>query len=62
MHQAEVIALLLMVVVTLVVIARRFAVPYPVLLVLSGLGLSFIPGLPVVKLNPDLVLFFFSRP
>ena len=59
MHQAEVIALLLMVVVTLVVIARRFAVPYPVLLVLSGLGLSFIPGLPVVKLNPDLVLFFF---
>ena len=59
MRQAEVIALLLMVVVTLVVIARKFAVPYPVLLVLSGLGLSFIPGLPVVKLNPDLVLFFF---
>lgn len=59
MHQAEVIALLLMVVVTLVVIAQKFAVPYPVLLVLSGLGLSFIPGLPAVKLNPELVFFFF---
>jgi CPA1 family monovalent cation:H+ antiporter len=58
MHQAEVIALLLMVVITFVVIAQKFAVPYPVLLVLSGLGLSFIPHLPVVKLNPDLVFFF----
>jgi monovalent cation/hydrogen antiporter len=58
MHQAEVIALLLMVVVALVVVARKFEVPYPVLLVLSGLGLSFIPHPPVVKLNPDLVFFF----
>ena len=59
MHQAEVIALLLMVVVTFVVIAQRFAVPYPVLLVLSGLGLSFVPHLPAVKLNPEIVFFFF---
>ena len=61
MHQAEVIALLLMVVVTFVVIAQRFAVPYPVLLVLSGLGLSFVPHLPAVKLNPEIVFSFFSR-
>ena len=48
-----------MVVVTFVVIAQRFAVPYPVLLVLSGLGLSFVPHLPAVKLNPEIVFFFF---
>ncbi len=59
MHQTELIAFLLMIVVTLVVIAQKFTVPYPVLLVLSGLGLSLIPGLPVVKLNPELVFFFF---
>ena len=59
MHQAELITLLLMAVVALVLIAQKFSIPYPVFLVLSGLGLSFIPGLPVVKLNPELVFYFF---
>jgi len=31
-------------------------VPYPVLLVLGGLGLGFLPGMPRIELAPDLVL------
>ena len=31
-------------------------VPYPILLVLGGLGLGFVPGMPQIELPPDLVL------
>ena len=43
-------------------IARRLGVPYPTLLVLGGLGLAFIPGLPRINLEPDLVLLVFLPP
>src|SRR5213080_5562782 len=62
MHQAEIIVLLFALVAALVVIARKLAVPYPVLLVLGGLALSFIPRLPEVKLNPNIVFYFFLPP
>ena len=59
MQQAETIVLLLGLVAALVVVAQRIELPYPVLLVLAGLGLGFIPHLPEVKLNPDVVFYFF---
>jgi Na+/H+ antiporter len=43
-------------------IARRVGVPYPTLLVLGGLGLAFVPGLPHIALEPDLVLLVFLPP
>jgi Na+/H+ antiporter len=43
-------------------IARRVGVPYPTLLVLGGLGLASVPGLPRIKLEPDLVLLVFLPP
>jgi Na+/H+ antiporter len=43
-------------------IARLVNVPYPIMLVLGGLGLSLIPGLPEVTLDPDLVLVIFLPP
>lgn len=46
----------------LVWIARRLRVPYPILLVLGGLGLGFVPGLPRIQLAPDLVLLLFLPP
>jgi CPA1 family monovalent cation:H+ antiporter len=36
--------------------AQLVRVPYPVLLVLGGLGLGFVPGMPRIELAPDLVL------
>jgi Na+/H+ antiporter len=36
--------------------AQVLRIPYPILLVLGGLGLSFIPGIPRIELAPDLVL------
>jgi monovalent cation/hydrogen antiporter len=43
-------------------IARRVGVPYPTLFVLGGLGLAFVPGVPRLELQPDLVLFVFLPP
>ena len=40
----------------LLVAAERTSIPYPILLVVGGLGLSFIPGIPDFQLPPDLVL------
>jgi monovalent cation/hydrogen antiporter len=62
MHHAEPVVLLLVLVAGLVILANKWAVPYPVLLVLGGLALSFVPFLPVIRLDPNLVLFFFLPP
>jgi CPA1 family monovalent cation:H+ antiporter len=41
----------------MVALAPTLRVPYPILLVLGGLVLGFIPGIPEVKLPPEVVLF-----
>jgi monovalent cation/hydrogen antiporter len=47
---------------TLSVLAGLLRVPYPILLVLGGLALGFMPGVPEVELDPDLVLALFLPP
>lgn len=42
--------------------ATRLKIAYPILLVVAGLLLSFIPGLPRVHINPDLIFFIFLPP
>jgi len=42
--------------------ANKLRIAYPILLVIAGLLVSFIPGLPVVKINPDLIFFIFLPP
>jgi Na+/H+ antiporter len=53
---------LLVAVASLLVIAPRLKVPYPILLVLGGLAISFVPGLPDVEPPPELILFGFLPP
>jgi CPA1 family monovalent cation:H+ antiporter len=63
MGQAELlIAGLLVAVAGLSALARRLSVPYPIVLVLGGALLGFVPGLPEVKLNPEVVLVVFLPP
>lgn len=42
--------------------AAKLKIAYPILLVVAGLLISFIPGLPVVKIDPDLIFFIFLPP
>src|SRR5215203_3731790 len=53
---------LLLVVATLVTLARVMSVPYPIFLVLGGLAIGFVPGMPDVELDPELVLLIFLPP
>jgi monovalent cation/hydrogen antiporter len=46
----------------LAVLARVVSVPYPVTLVLGGTLIGFLPGVPDVELDPDLVLLIFLPP
>ena len=43
-------------------IAARLRLPPPILLVLVGMGLAFMPALPKVELDPDLVLLVLLPP
>ena len=49
MHGIETVLALLVVVTALATIARRSALPYPIVLVVGGLLLGFVPGLPEVR-------------
>src|SRR3954471_15128877 len=63
MGPAEIlIAGLLVAVVGLRALARRLSVPYPIVLVVGGALLGFVPGLPAVNLDPDVVLVVFLPP
>src|SRR6267143_5121985 len=58
----EVILGLLVAVAALTLLARRLQIPYPILLVVGGLLLGLIPGLPRVRLDPEVVFLFFLPP
>jgi CPA1 family monovalent cation:H+ antiporter len=53
---------LLAIVVVLSALATRLAVPSPIVLVVGGVFLSFLPGLPPIELAPELVLSLFLPP
>jgi Na+/H+ antiporter len=62
-HELEIVLLALLAgTTTLVVLSRFTEVPYPILLVVGGLALSFTPGLPDVRLDPDVVFTIFLPP
>src|SRR6185503_17208659 len=52
----------LVVIAILFEVAQRASLPYPALFVIGGLALGFIPGLPRIHLDPELVLLVFLPP
>jgi Na+/H+ antiporter len=53
---------LLLAIAGLAVLARVVGVPYPITLVLGGAVIGFLPGVPTVELDPDIVLLIFLPP
>src|SRR5215212_10342320 len=43
-------------------LARMLKVPYPVFLVLGGLAIGFVPGLPEVEISPEVIFLIFLPP
>jgi CPA1 family monovalent cation:H+ antiporter len=53
---------LIVVIVLLIMLARKIKVAYPVLLVLAGLFIGFLPGIPVIHVDPELIFVIFLPP
>jgi CPA1 family monovalent cation:H+ antiporter len=63
LHHLELIILfLLLIAAALAALARRFQTPYPIVLVVGGLLISFVPYLPHISLRPDVVFLVFLPP
>lgn len=62
MSNIEYVVLLLLAAALLVRVAEFGKIPAPIVLVLGGLGIALIPGLPTIDLNPDVVFLIFLPP
>jgi monovalent cation/hydrogen antiporter len=62
-HAIELVLLLLLVfVVVFAALARKLQTPYPIVLVIAGLLLSFVPGIPKISLDPDVIFLIVLPP
>src|SRR6187402_2664008 len=43
-------------------LADKIRIPVPVLLLLVGIGIVFVPAMPAVKLNPEIIMLLFLPP
>jgi Na+/H+ antiporter len=53
---------LIVIILLLIMLSRKIRVAYPVVLVLAGLGISFIPGLPALHIESELIFILFLPP
>ncbi|MDO3624696.1 Na+/H+ antiporter [Mucilaginibacter sp. BT774] len=49
-------------IILIIMLANKIKVAYPVLLVVAGLLISFIPGIPVLHVNPELIFIIILPP
>ena len=61
-HQLVLIIALILAICVLIMVSQRIKVAYPIMLVLGGVAMSFIPGMPRFNINPDLIFLVFLPP
>ncbi len=62
MSEIEALLLLMSATTLIVAVARGIGIPYPILLVLGGLAIGFIPGIPSIHLDPDYIFILILPP
>jgi len=62
MHGPELMLALLIAVAALVTIARRLGMAYPIFLVIGGLALGVVPGVPRIEIDPDVIFLIVLPP
>ena len=62
MQNVATVIILLAVVTALAEVTDKVKIPYPILLVLTGIGIGLVPGLPPIQLHPDVVFLIFLPP
>lgn len=62
MENFEILIIIITLLIALLAIAEKFRLPHPVFLVLCGLAIGFVPSIPQMTLNPEVVFFIFLPP
>lgn len=62
MEHYSIVLFILGLMIVLSSIATRIKIPYPILLVTAGIGIGFIPGIPTIILNPEIIFLIFLPP
>lgn len=62
MEKISVVVLLLALVTALAQVTDKIKIPYPILLVLVGMAVGFVPIMPDIALDPDIVFLVFLPP
>jgi len=62
MHEVSTVLVLLCIVTLLAFLTRNWSIPYPTVMVLVGVAIALIPGLPNVQLTPEVVFLIFLPP
>lgn len=62
MNDVVLVTMLLFGITFLAVVSNKFKFPFPIVLVLSGLAISIIPGLPAISLQPEIIFLIFLPP
>jgi CPA1 family monovalent cation:H+ antiporter len=61
-HDIEFLMMLLLAIALLAQLAGRLRIPYPVFLVCGGLAIALVPGIPSLRLDPEIVFLVFLPP
>jgi CPA1 family monovalent cation:H+ antiporter len=62
LNEIEVLIVLVAVAAVLVRLADLVSIPYPIVLVLGGLGIGLLPGGPQIELDPEVIFLVFLPP
>jgi monovalent cation/hydrogen antiporter len=62
MENYSIVIFIMALMIGLSAVADKVRVPYPILLILAGIGVGFIPAIPDIELNPEIVFLIFLPP
>ena len=62
MENYTIVIIILAIMIGLSAIADKMKLPYPILLIVAGIGVGFIPAMPNIELNPEIVFLIFLPP
>lgn len=62
MENYSIVIFILAIMIGLSAVADNIKIPYPILLIIAGMTIGFIPELPQVTLNPEIVFLIFLPP
>ncbi len=62
MENYSIVIFIMAVMIGLSAVANKIRLPYPVLLIVAGIVIGFIPSLPEIKINPEIIFLLFLPP